>query len=68
LANPQPRAFGATLGDLIDTFYVAAFLNIGTTDFDVGLQGGGLLGDNQLSEEVGDVGSSRAAALGGLLR
>ena len=68
MANPQQRAFGATFGDLIDTFYVAVFLSIGTTDFGVGFQGGGLLGGNELSEDVEDAGSSRAAAPGGLLR
>ena len=35
-----------TFGDLVDSFYVDAFLNIGRGNFDTGLRGGGLRGGN----------------------
>jgi pimeloyl-ACP methyl ester carboxylesterase len=38
------RAFVATFGDLIDSFYVDAILNIGSGEFDAGLRAGGLRG------------------------
>ena len=38
------RAFAVTFGDLIDSFYVDALLNIGPVYFDVGLRAGGLRG------------------------
>jgi pimeloyl-ACP methyl ester carboxylesterase len=38
------RAFGVTFGDLVDSFYVNVFLDIGAGNFDVGLRGGGLRG------------------------
>ena len=40
------RAFAATFGDLIDSFYVDAILNIGPGEFDSGLRAGGLRGGN----------------------
>jgi hypothetical protein len=40
------RAFGVTFGDLIDSFYVDALLNIGRSNFDTGLRAGGLRGGN----------------------
>jgi hypothetical protein len=40
------RAFAATFGDLVDSFYVDAILNIGPGSFDAGLRSGGLRGGN----------------------
>ena len=40
------QAFGVTFGDLVDTFYVDAILNIGPVNFDMGLRAGGLRGGN----------------------
>ncbi len=40
------RAFAVTFGDLIDSFYVDAFLTVAQRDFDAGLRGGGLRGGN----------------------
>jgi hypothetical protein len=40
------QAFGVTFGDLIDSFYVDALLNIGPANFDSGLRAGGLRGGN----------------------
>ena len=40
------HAFGVTFGDLIDSFYIDALLNIGPRVFDVDLRGGGLRGGN----------------------
>lgn len=40
------QAFGVTFGDLVDSFYVDALLNIGTSTFDSGLRAGGLRGGN----------------------
>jgi hypothetical protein len=40
------RAFAVTFGDLIDSFYVDAILNIGPGEFDAGLRAGGLRGGN----------------------
>jgi hypothetical protein len=40
------QAFGVTFGDLVDSFYVDALLNIGASDFDAGLRSGGLRGGN----------------------
>ena len=40
------QAFGVTFGDLVDSFYVDAFLNIGRSNFDTGLRAGGLRGGN----------------------
>jgi pimeloyl-ACP methyl ester carboxylesterase len=37
-------ALSLTLGDLVDSFYADAFVNIGPADFDAGLRGGGLRG------------------------
>ena len=40
------QAFGVTFGDLVDSFYVDALLNIGASVFDAGLRSGGLRGGN----------------------
>ena len=40
------QAFGVTFGDLVDSFYVDALLNIGPANFDSGLRAGGLRGGN----------------------